>query len=94
MKISFKGSLRAALYVYCYLEKQFYVFSNSTRCCLQADVRIEYVTSPVLLTESVFMYETFHYLKNYSKLVKNIIGNVVSIYQGNLAIEVPNVTEN
>ena len=30
-------------------------FSNSTHGYLQADVSIEYVTAPVLLTESVFM---------------------------------------
>ena len=52
---SCKEPLRAALYVYCYLENQFYVFRNSTRGCLQADVSIEYVTALVLLTESVFI---------------------------------------
>ena len=32
-----------------------FMFSNSTRGCLQADdVSIKYVTAPVLLTESVF----------------------------------------
>ena len=50
MRVSCKGPLRASLYVYSHLEDQFYV-----RGCQQADVIIEYVTAPVLLTESVFM---------------------------------------
>ena len=87
VRISCKGPLRAALYVFCYLENQILCFSNCTRVCLKADdVSIYYVTAPVLLTESVFML-TFHHLKN-------IIGNVASSYQVNLAIEIPNVTEN
>ena len=57
MRISCKGPLRAALYVYCYnvARKPILYFSNSTRGYLQADVIIEYVTAPVLLTELVFM---------------------------------------
>ena len=37
---------------------------------------------------------TFRHLKNDSNLVKNIIGNVASSYQVNLAIDIPNITEN
>ena len=50
-----RGALGAALYVYCYLENQFYVFQTAARGCLHSDVSIEYVTAPVSLTESVFM---------------------------------------
>ena len=55
MRISCKGPLSAALYVYCYLENQFYIFQTAAGGCLYADVSIEYVTAPVSLTESVFM---------------------------------------
>ena len=59
VRISCKGSLSAALHVYCYLENQFYVFQVG---CLHSDVSTEYVTAQVSLTESVFML-TFHHLK-------------------------------
>ena len=49
------GSLSAALYVYCYLENQFYGFQTVARGCLHSDVSIEYVTASVSLTMSVFM---------------------------------------
>ena len=55
VRLSCKGPLRAALYVYCYLESQFYVFFKRQNSCLQGDVSIEYITAPVLLTESWFI---------------------------------------
>ena len=64
MRISCKGPLNDALYVYCYLKNQFYVFQTSPVVVYPSDVSIEYVIAPVSLTESVFM---FHYLKNDSK---------------------------
>ena len=54
VRISCKGPLSAALYVYCYLENHFFVFQTAAHC-LNSDVSIEYVTAPVSLTESVFM---------------------------------------
>ena len=66
VRISCKGPLSFALYVFCYLESQFLCISNSTSGCLLFDLSIEYVTAPVLLTESVLML-TFHHLKIDSK---------------------------
>ena len=53
--ISCMGPLSADLYVYCYLENQFYVYLTVPMVVYPSDVIIEYVTAPVLLTESVFM---------------------------------------
>ena len=55
VRISCKGSLSAALYVYCYLENQLYVFQTAPVVVYPSDVNIEYVTVPVSLTELVFM---------------------------------------
>ena len=55
VRISCKGPLSVALYVFCYLKKPILCISNSTRGCLLSDVSIEYVTAPVSLTETVFM---------------------------------------
>ena len=55
VRISCKGPLSAALYVYCCLENQFYVFQTAPVVVYPSDVSIEYVIAPVSLTESVFM---------------------------------------
>ena len=49
------GPLCAALYVYYYLENQFYVFQTAPMVVYPSDVSIEYVIALVSLTESVFM---------------------------------------
>ena len=60
VRISCKGPLSAALYVYCYLINQIYVFQTAPVVVYPSDVSIEYVIAPVSLTqvsltESVFM---------------------------------------
>ena len=55
VRISCKGPLGAALYVYCYLENQFYVFQTAPVVVYPSDISIEYVIAPVSLTESVLM---------------------------------------
>ena len=50
VRISCKGLLSVALFVYCYLENK-----TVTRGCIHSDVSIKHVTAPVLLTESMFM---------------------------------------
>ena len=92
-KLSCKGSLRAVLYVFCYLENQFYV--------VQTAPKFVYTLRSLLSTSQ----HRFHWLsqclcKHFTiwrmtrNLFQNIIGNVASSYQVNLAIEIPNVTEN
>ena len=49
------GPLSAALYVYCSLKNQFYVFQAPLVVVYPSDVSIEYVIAPMSLTESVFM---------------------------------------
>ena len=49
------GPLSAALYVYCYLKNQFYVFQTAPVVVYPSDVSIEYGIAPVSLTGSVFM---------------------------------------
>ena len=51
VRISCKGPLRAALYVYCYLENNFYVFQTAPVVVYPSDVSIDYVIAPVSLTE-------------------------------------------
>ena len=48
-------AVSAALYDYCYLPNQFYVFQIAAPGCLHSDISIGYVTAPVSLTEQVFM---------------------------------------
>ena len=55
VRISCKGPPSAALYVYCYLISQFYVFQTAPVVVYPSDVSIEYVIAPVSLTELVFM---------------------------------------
>ena len=81
------------MYVYCYFQNQFCVFQATAHGYLHSDVSIEYTTAPVSLTESVFRMYFFHHLNNDSKSRQNIIGNVASSYQVNLAIEIPNITK-
>ena len=50
-RISCKGTLRAASYVYCFLENQIYVFQTAPVVVY----RLMTSVAPVLLTESVFM---------------------------------------
>ena len=86
----YKWGLVVRIHFVCLLlpRKPILCFSNSTLGCLQADASIEYVTAPVSLTESGFMW-TCHHLKNSSKSRQNIIGNVALSYQVNLAVENP-----
>ena len=55
VRIGCKDQLSATLYVYCYLENQFYVFQTAPVVVYPSDVSIEYVIALVSLTESVFM---------------------------------------
>ena len=55
VRISCKGPLSAALYVYCYLINQFYVFQTAPVVVYPSDVSIEFIIAHVSLTESVFM---------------------------------------
>ena len=92
MRISCKGPLSDALYFYCFPRKPILCFSNSTCGCLHSDVSIEYVTAPVSLTESVFS-KHFTIWRMTQNHVKNIIGNVASSYQVNLAIKIPDINQ-
>ena len=99
MRISCKGPLRAASYVYCYLKNQFYVFETAPVVVYRpmTSVFSTYVTAPVLLTESVSRCLCKHFIirRMTQNIVKNIIDHVALSYQVNLAIEIiSNITEN
>ena len=93
MRSSCKGSLSLALYVFFLPRKPILCISNSTRGCLLSDVSIEYVIVPVSLTE-LCLFKHFTIGRLTKNLVRNIIDNVASSYQVNLAKENPNITEN
>ena len=81
------------MYVYCYLENQFMFFKQQPV--------VAYILTSVLST----LQHRCHWLsrcwcKHFiiwrmtQNLIKNIISIVASSYQVNLAIEIPNITEN
>ena len=94
MRISCKGPLSAALYVYCDLENYFFLFFK------QHPV-IVYILMSVLSTSqhgchwlSRCLCKHFTIWRRTQNIVKNIIGNVASSYQVNQAIEIPYIAEN
>ena len=65
VRISCKGPLSAALYVFSYLKNQFYVFQTAPMVVNRLTSVLS-TSSPVSLTGLVFMY-TFNHLKKDSK---------------------------
>ena len=55
VRISCKGHLAPFCMIFLTSKTNFMNFQTAPVGCLQADVSIEYVTTPVSLTESVFM---------------------------------------
>ena len=78
VRSSCKGPLSVTLYVFCYLESQFYVhvFQTAvTRGCLLSDVSIEYVIVPVSLTElCLFKHFTI------GRLTQNLVRNIIDLW--------------
>ena len=90
VRISCKGPLRAALYVYCYLENPFYVFFKQHPWLFTG------WWSQYLARHSTgrCLCKHFTIWRMTQNIVINIIGKVASSYLVNLAIEIPNTIEN
>ena len=64
-------------------------FFQTASICLHSEVNIENITDPCRYSCKHFI--TWRMTQN---LAKNIIGGVVSSYQANLVLEIPDITEN
>ena len=85
-----KGPLRVALFVYCYLENQFYVFQTAPV------VVYRLMTSVFSRSQDRCYWLSRCLCKHFTiwRMTQNIIGNVALSYQVNPVIEIPNITEN